>query len=196
MSDVPVDVEEIPEGRIVEDIENTNKIYFFSEIEDDQVFKLEKIILEKSYKIIDLHNRYNIPIMPIELHINSNGGSIFPAFAASDLIANNFVPVHTYIKGIAASSATFLSLVGKKRFITERSFMMIHGMSSWLGNDFFKYHEIKNEQENADKFHKAMKDFYTKHTKIPPKRLNEILKQEVYFDSKECLKYGLVDEVI
>ena len=49
--------------------------------------------------------------------------------------------------------------------------------------------------ENNNKLMAAIKNIYLSKTKIPEKILKDILKRDIYFDSKECLKYGLVDKI-
>jgi hypothetical protein len=39
-----------------------------------------------------------------------------------------------------------------------------------------KYEEMKDDMENCDLFMRIIKDIYHEHTKIPKKKLNEILK--------------------
>ena len=41
-----------------------------------------------------------------------------------------------------------------------------------------------------------IKQIYREHTKIPTKKLNEVLKHDLWWDAETCLKYGLVDEII
>ena len=43
---------------------------------------------------------------------------------------------------------------------------------------------------------KMIKNNYLQHTKIPKKKLNNILKHDIWFDAKQCLEYGLIDEII
>ena len=71
--------------------------------------------------------------------------------------------------------------------------MLIHQLSSGLWG---KYEEIKDDMENCDKLMKMIKDIYAEYTKIPKKKLNEILKHDLWFDADQCLEYGLVDEII
>ena len=42
----------------------------------------------------------------------------------------------------------------------------------------------------------TIRNIYVKHTKIPKKQLNDILKRDLWFDAETCLKYGLIDEII
>ena len=42
----------------------------------------------------------------------------------------------------------------------------------------------------------TIRSIYSKHTKIPKKKLDEILDHDLWLSAEECLKYGLVDEII
>ena len=59
-----------------------------------------------------------------------------------------------------------------------------------------KYEELKDSIENCDLFMQIIKDIYDEHTKIPKKKLKEILKHDLWLDAETCLEYGLVDEII
>ena len=37
---------------------------------------------------------------------------------------------------------------------------------------------------------------YKKYTKLPMKKLDEILKHDLMWDAKTCLEYGLIDEIV
>ena len=43
---------------------------------------------------------------------------------------------------------------------------------------------------------KTIKDVYKKYTKVPMKKLDEILKHDLLWDAETCLAYGLIDEIV
>lgn len=43
---------------------------------------------------------------------------------------------------------------------------------------------------------KAIKKVYKKKSTIPKEKLDEVLKHDLWWKSKKCLKYGLVDKII
>jgi len=129
----------------------------------------------------------------IKLFINSGGGSIVSGIASMDTILRTQVPVHTYVDGFSASAATFLTVVGEKRFMSRNSYMMIHQLSS---NFWGTYSNFEDEKENLDLMMKTIKDIYKKYTKLPMKKLDEILKHDLMWDAQTCLKYGIIDEII
>ena len=42
----------------------------------------------------------------------------------------------------------------------------------------------------------TIKNVYKEHTKVPMDKIDEILKHDLLWDAKTCLKYKLIDEII
>jgi ATP-dependent protease ClpP protease subunit len=61
---------------------------------------------------------------------------------------------------------------------------------------FGKYTDFQDEMENLDKFMDMLRVIYKRYTKIPMTKLNEILKHDIWFNSAEAVKFGLVDMVL
>ena len=171
---------------------DNNHIYFHSEVDRDSIFELSMLIKEAEEECILTSFKLNIPEVPIYLHINSFGGSVFAAFAAIDVINASKVPIYTIIEGASASAGTLMSIVGKKRFIRPNAHMLIHQLSS---SCWGKMSEIEDEFKNLQDLMVKIKDFYKENTKIPKKELNELLKHDLWLNADKCLKYGLVDEL-
>ena len=155
--------------------------------------ELNKKIGELQVRSFTMANNLDVEPYPIHLHINSGGGSLISGIASMDTILRCKVPVYTYVDGFAASAATFLSVVGSKRYISRHSYMLIHQLSS---NFWGKYSEFQDAKQNLDLMMDTIKNVYKKYTKVPVKKLNEILKHDLMWDAETCLKYGLVDEII
>ena len=170
-----------------------NKIYYYSNVNRESASELNKKIGELESKSLTLGNNLDIDPPTLKLLINSGGGSITAGISSMDTILRCKVPVHTYVDGFAASAATFLSVVGEKRFISRNSYMLIHQLS---GNFWGKYSEFEDEKQNLDLMMKTIKNVYKKYTKLPMKKLDEILKHDLLWDANTCLEYGLVDEIV
>ena len=170
-----------------------NKIYFYSEVSRPKVLTLNKNLVRVSNSIKNRSSVLQSQDIPINLHICSYGGSVFSGFAAVDYIDGSKVPVHSYIDGCAASAATLMSVVAERRYIHKNSFMLIHQLSSGMWGN---YEALKDSMENCDILMETIRNIYVKHTKIPKKKLNDILKRDLWFDAENCLTYGLVDEII
>tara|TARA_R110000824_G_scaffold290358_7_gene478895 strand:- start:526 stop:1134 length:609 start_codon:yes stop_codon:yes gene_type:complete len=170
-----------------------NRIYFYSEVTRPQCLALNKNIQTLSDAMCTNSHNYDIPVPPIRLHINSYGGSVFAGLSSVDYIISSKAPVHSVVEGCAASAATLMSVVAEKRYIHRNSFMLIHQLSSGMWG---KFEELKDSIENCEILMQTIRDIYGKHTQIPKKKLDEILKRDLWFDADTCLKYGLVDEII
>ena len=170
-----------------------NKIYFYSGVNRNACCELNKKISELESKAITLSQNLDTPAPPIKLYINSGGGSIVSGIASMDTILRSKVDVHTYIDGFSASAATFLSVVGTKRYMSRNSYMLVHQLSSTFWGT---YSNFEDEKQNLDLMMKNIKNIYKEYTKIPMKKLNEILKHDLLWDANTCLEYGMIDEII
>ena len=71
--------------------------------------------------------------------------------------------------------------------------MLIHQLSAGV---YGKYTELEDDMENNKHLMATIKDIYKAYTNLPMKKLNEILQHDLWFDSRTCLEYGLVDEIV
>ena len=169
-----------------------NHVYFHSEVSRESVSKLTQLLRQAETVCIQMVFAYNLPSVPIYLHISSFGGSVFAALTAIDAIKASRVPIYTIIEGATASAGTLISVVGDRRYITPSSYMLIHQLSSGCWG---KMAEIEDEMQNLKALMKQIRKIYKKHTKIPKDELSEILKHDLWFNSKKTLEVGLVDEI-
>lgn len=171
---------------------NNNHIYFHSEVNRNSIFELTKHIRQCELENIINSHKMSIDSIPIYLHINSFGGSIFDALTAIDVIKGCKVPIYTIIEGATASAGTLISVVGEKRYIRPNAHMLIHQLSSGCWG---KMSEIEDDFKNNKILMKKIMDIYKDHASIPKKQLSEILKHDLWWDSATCLRYSLVDEL-
>ncbi len=171
-----------------------NTIYFYSSVTQQDNFVLNKYLakLDRDLPIVQRKYKLKTPI-PIHFRINSYGGSVFAAFSTLDYMKQVSCPLYTYIDGCAASAGTIMSVCGDQRFMGENSYMLVHQLSS---THWGKYQELQDDMKNSDNLMKRIKEIYEEKTKIPKTKMDEILKHDLWWDAKTCLKYGLVDEIL
>ncbi len=170
-----------------------NKIYYYSGVTRGSCSELNKKIGELEGKYLGTAKSLDIEAPTIKLMINSGGGSVVSGIASMDTILRTQVPIHTYVDGFAASAATFLSVVGNYRFMSRNSYMLIHQLSTAFWGT---YANFEDEKKNLDLMMKTIKNVYKQYTKVPTKKLDEILKHDLLWDANTCKEYGLVDEII
>ena len=171
---------------------DANHVYFHSEVDRDTIFELCALLTEAEEENIFTAYKMKIDPIPIYLHINSYGGSIFAAFAAIDCINSCKVPVYTIIEGATASAGTLISVFGKKRYIRPYAYMLIHQLSSSFWG---KMSEIDDEHKNLTELTQRILTIYRENTTLPKKELQELLKHDLWLNVEKALKYGLVDEI-
>tara|TARA_B110000114_G_C14720467_1_gene249056 strand:- start:56 stop:523 length:468 start_codon:yes stop_codon:yes gene_type:complete len=136
--------------------------------------------------------KYN-KVFPIHLHIQSGGGTLMPTFFVCDIIKSLDTPVYIFIDGFVASAASLISVCGSKRYMTKHSFMLIHQLQSQSSG---KFSEMKDEIQNLDFFMENVEDVYIQNSNITKHELRQLLSNELWINSRECMRLGLVDEII
>lgn len=172
-----------------------NHIWFNDDVESDSVSKLIKVINARNFVFEQKQREIfygKLEPKPLYLHINSDGGAIHEGMAAVDCIRNSKIPIYTVIEGRAASAATFMSIAGKKRYITENSVLLIHQLSSGMWG---KMSELEDEHENNKFFMEKIYSIYSKYTSVPKKELKNIMKRDIWWGADKALKYGFVDAI-
>lgn len=169
-----------------------NHIYFNNDISPETVFELNK-------ELRNVDNTINIAIAtmkidrpPIYLHLTTDGGVIYSALSVIDCMNSLVSPVYTVIDGFVASAGTLISVNGKKRYMGENAYMLIHELR---GGFWGKMTEIDEEYINTKRIMKHIIKIYDDKTKIKKKELEVILKKDIIWDIDECINKGLVDEI-
>tara|TARA_A100001015_G_scaffold199467_1_gene222684 strand:+ start:1213 stop:1902 length:690 start_codon:yes stop_codon:yes gene_type:complete len=170
-----------------------NNIYFYGPFTPESCRQLKTKIYELNENAKLFKSTYNYDPPPIHLHIQSSGGSLMNSLFIVDVIQSIETPVYTYVDGYAASAASLISVVGKKRFISKNSLVMIHQLSS---EKMGKYQELDDDMKNLQLLMNKIKSVYVTNTKIPYLQLNDVLQHDLWLDAETCKKYGIIDEII
>lgn len=171
-----------------------NNFYLVGSLNQQSCFHLEHSLIHYENYLLSNPTKMS-EVDHINLHIQSPGGSLLPTLGLVDQIINLQIPVYTYIKGYAASAATLLSVVGKKRYMTKHSLMLIHGVQ--LSNNMpGNYLEVEDLHQNVEQFMATIEDIYLSHSNIPPTTLREMFNHNYWINSSTALKYNLVDYII
>lgn len=194
-SDEDSDIEDEDEFYFDHDVScKDNRIFFKTEVTQNTVEKLIKIIEAKvrKYKKVSTHKMIkSAEPNPLYLHITSYGGDLLAGFRAVDAIRRSEIPIYTIVDGYAASAATLMSIVGKKRYMTPNSYMLIHQLSSGAIGKFW---EIRDDFENCETWMNDIYDLYLEHTSLTRKQLEEYLSHDLWWKVDQCIETGLVDE--
>lgn len=170
-----------------------NKIFFYDEISDDSVLDLNNILIRVDNQLQMAKITYGEGLDPIiHLHVKTDGGDVYSAITTLDLIPTLKSKVYIYIDGCVASAGTLISIVGAKRIMGRHAYLLIHQLS---GEMYGKFSEMEDHMFNSVTLMTFIKSMYKQYTKIPMKKLDELLKKDIILTAEECLQFGIIDEI-
>jgi ATP-dependent Clp protease protease subunit len=165
---------------------------------DDRIIHLEGPIDEGMSSYITqvlLHLSEIDNKKPIQMFINSPGGSVIDGFAIINTMQKIKAPVYTCAKGMAASMGALILAAGEKgnRYSLPDSVIMIHEGSTKSGGtssnfkSYAKFSELLGERANS---------FLAKATGKTVKQIEKDILVDLWMFPEDAIKYGLIDKVV
>lgn len=135
------------------------------------------------------------PNQPIQLYINSPGGSVYAGLAIYDTMQMISAPVSTLAVGVTASMGTVLLTAGAKgrRFALPHATIHMHPASSgaqgYTEDVRIAFRELERVQTQL---------FYLvgKHANHTWREIEEIFERDRWMNAVEAKQFGLVDDVL
>ena len=190
MSGMDFGPDRVPRGIECEE----NRVYFYCPIGDREALELNRIIRRLDVEMQYLQGRLDCGTVPIHLHIQSPGGSVFAGLSIYDTIKKCKTPVHIYVEGSVASAATLVACAGEKghRKIGPSAYMLVHQPHlEWIG----KLDDFRDEVENQKVIYEKLIKIYLENTKFKKKELADLLEHELWLSAEKCVEKGLVDQI-
>jgi ATP-dependent Clp protease protease subunit len=129
---------------------------------------------------------------PIDLRINSPGGSVFDAVAIHNAVKRHEGTVTVWIDGIAASAASYVAMAGDEIIMPENAFLMIHdpaGLVMGTADD------MRAMAEALDKVKGSLVQGYATKSGQAPEIIAALMAAETWFDAKDALDAGLATRI-
>lgn len=137
------------------------------------------------------------PSMPINMYINSPGGSVYDGLAVYDVMQYIKCPVATYVTGMAASMGSFIAQAGEPgmRYILPRAITMIHQPSSGTRG---KVSDMEIDLLESLRIKKEMTELYVKHNSkgTTYDRFAELMDRDKWLTAPQALELGLADHIV
>lgn len=134
---------------------------------------------------------------PIQLYINSPGGSVTSGLAIYDTMQHIKAPVHTLCIGQAASMGAILLAAGEpgKRSILPNARVMIHQPYGAVEG---KETDIRIQAEQIEKIRGKLANILLKHTRqdVDIKHIQDMLEFDFWMEPEESKKHGFVDNIL
>jgi len=125
---------------------------------------------------------------PIDLRLNSPGGSVFDAVAIFNALSRHAGHITVWIDGIAASAASYIAMAGDEIVMPENAFMMIHDPSGIVMGTAA---DMRDMAGTLDKIAASMTRGYAAKSGKPEVEIAALLAAETWFDAKDALEAGL-----
>ena len=131
---------------------------------------------------------------PIDLHVNSGGGSVFDAVAMMSALSEYSAPVTAYVDGIAASAASVLLAAADSVRVAENAFVMIHNASTFaMGNSG----DLRKQADLLDTVDSMIAGVYAKRSSgaKTEEDFAAAMRDTTWFDAQAAVEWGIADEV-
>ncbi len=125
---------------------------------------------------------------PIDLRLNSPGGSVFDAVAIYNALTRHAGTITVWIDGIAASAASYIAMAGDEIVMPENAFLMIHDPSGLVMGTAA---DMRDMAGTLDKIAASMTRGYASKSGKPENEIAALLAAETWFDATEALEAGL-----
>jgi ATP-dependent protease ClpP protease subunit len=134
----------------------------------------------------------------IRVRINSVGGSIldgYHIFAAINAINSDNTTykgcyVDTYIDGLAASTAGWVALAGKKVYMLDYARVMLH-------NPYSNKENLSTEdRKTLNALKESIVEIFKNRTKKTEQEIAMMMDNCTFLKADECLNFGFIDEIV
>lgn len=129
----------------------------------------------------------------IDLHIDSEGGSVKDAQAMYTLLVAHPAKITVHIDGWACSAASFLAMAGSEIRIGEGGMFMIHNAR------MMAYGEAEDLERGAALLrttNQTILDKYVARTGLDAKKVKDWMDEETWFTGREAVNAGFCDKVV
>ena len=175
---------------------NTLDLYIYDDVEGDRRdwWSGELIESETSAKFIKKTLEENSSATLINVYINSYGGEVKEGLAIYNQLKRHSAQVNVYIDGFACSIASVIAMAGDNVIMGDNALMMIHHASMGVWGNAEEIRKAANDLEVIDSA--SCSSYLTKAgDKLDEDTLKELLDAQTWLNAKQCLEYGLIDQI-
>ena len=130
----------------------------------------------------------------IEVHLNSEGGSIREGMAIFQTLLDHPATVEVHVEGLAFSIATVIMMAASPGRIYASEVARIGIHDPWVGI-IGNAQDLRNQAEELDALKVQLVAAYRRHSSLSTDDLSEAMSKETIYSPSEAVTAGLVSEV-
>lgn len=129
---------------------------------------------------------------PLDVHINSGGGSVADGIAIANAVRAHQGRKRTIVDGMAASIASIIMQAGDERVVEPGSMVMIHDASTMAAGTAADFEKMAADlNKHSDNLAKQ----YADRAGGTPEQWRSVMKAETWYSADEAVAAGLADRV-
>lgn len=123
-------------------------------------------------------------VVSINIRINSVGGSVLDGYSMVSAILNCSKPINTYIDGLAASTAGWVAVCGRKVYMADFGTFMMHNPSG------------ASDKKVTTLVKETIVTILTNRTGLTQEECSKLMDKETWMSANECKEKNIIDEVV
>lgn len=168
------------------------------QLAEQRMIHLTGLILPPMYHEMSCRLRYLAKQnkKPINIYLNTPGGSLLDALAMYDVIQeiNKQVPVNVIAAGCCMSAGVLVEQAGAKRLSYPNAQFMVHELS---GNSGGKLSDTLDAAQYAERLQSVIDGIIASRSGIPIEKLRALYRRRDFFlSAKDAKKLHLIDSII
>lgn len=174
---------------------NVHKLYVYDDVSAYGTFNWSTWNYEES-ETSAKYFRDQLEAIPdtdtIELHINSNGGSVKEGVAIYNQLRQKACHKVGYVDGVAYSIAFVILQACDERVMGVGTSALIHEM--WIeacGNA----KELRKMADDLDVLMESNRQIFLERSSLEEQQLMEMMEAETFLTPDQCMEYGLIDKI-
>lgn len=161
-----------------------SKMYLIGDVDEESFKEFSKELAEYEENGVEV----------IDLEINSQGGNAIDALAYYSRITNSPLVFNAIVYGLVASAAVLVFAACDKRIMTMESWLMVHEDTDTAKN--FHTSQVEKQAKHLRRLENQWCALLETRSKTSKEEWARLHKEDIYLTPNECLKLGIVDEII
>lgn len=128
----------------------------------------------------------------IELHINSNGGSVKEGVAIYTQLKRKGCKKVGYVDGVAYSVAFLILQACDERIMGLGTSALVHNM--WMSVEG-NAKELRKAADDLDVLMESNRKIFLESSNLEEQQLIDMMEAETFLTPDQCLEYGLIDKI-